>query len=418
MKTKFTLLILILTSFSVFGKNVKLDINNKLNSTIIVKVFNGGKLDNLPISQNKLGQTTITANSSETLIVKVKSKDIISVVAVFKNGSEFLYWSGQIANQNNIDININTEKFEFKNRPEDYLKNLQNDLYVDQDIDFIVEKTNTNASDVFKSHFGGLAILEITIDDQKETVEEIDLIAPSILKRNEKPKTVEDRVKNFKYTLDRKLITDNKVNIPAIANIDFDFKNDKLYSFSYSMVGFGKVIFTDPENKSIEDRWKSLTKEKQESFLNTYIYALNTIKDDSNKRIEVRIYNRLIGFKGMYLKIEEYSKSNLSDEIGVSSFFTTNGSYSKTDRKEYEDVYGEFVLAVGYKGQNKTAWIANISQNYLEELKNKVPLANSQRLLRKLGINKGFGEYDFRQFEKELDKIKSNLKEVERINRN
>jgi uncharacterized protein involved in tolerance to divalent cations len=416
MKNKLTLLILILVSFNVFGKNVKLDIDNKLDASIIIKVFNGGKLDNLPISQNKLGQTTISSKSSGSLTIKVRSKDIISVVAVFQNGSEFLYWSGQIADQKNIDISINTEKFEFKNRPEDYLKNLQNDLYVDQDIEVIVEKTNTNASDVFKSHFGGLAIVEITTDEGKETIKEIDLIAPNVLKRNEKPKTVEDRVKNFKYTLDRKLITDNKVNIPAIANIDFDFKTDKLYSFSYSIVGFGKVIYTDPENKSIEERWASLTKVKKESFLNIYIASLNQVKDDDNKRIEVRVYNRLIGFKGMYLKIEEYSKSSLTDNIGVLSFFTSNGAYSKTERKEYEDVYGEFVLAVGYKGQNKTGWIANISQSYIDSLKQSTPLIAQPEKLNELGIKKGFGEFSSLIFEKKLDEIKSDLIQIEQKN--
>lgn len=398
--------------------NKKINLINEFTQSVLVKIFNGGKLDNLPISQEKLGQTTVDSRGKNSILIDVKHKDIISVVGEFPDKSRFLFWSGQALRGNNdIEVTLNEGKFQFKNQPEEYLEELQSQLYSDEDIEFIVERTNSNAIDVFKSHLGGVGI--IAVDRTKKTTKPIDLISPDVLNRSEPPKFRKDRVRNFTYILDSKIILKNKLNIPAVIDADFNFDSNKLYSFSYSAVGFGKILYVDPDQKSFEDRWSSLSEITKESFVDSYLSAVSKYRDKEDYEVQVRVYNRGIGFKGMYLKIEEFSKSEMGNGIEASTFFTNGGTYTKSERKEYEDIYGETVLAIGVKGENKTGFIAKLARNRLNKAKSslsagKIPDANTIKLLsvnprvedNKLDLRVNFGDLDdlIAVIDKEADK--------------
>ncbi len=369
MKIKFYLfvLLLMLTISPLFAKvKVEMFFNNYFEKPVNIEIRSGGKFGGGGISDINIATATLGAKSNNVKIAfKAKKRDFYSVVGRFPDGSSFLFYQFSIpADGSSISaIDIKPENSQKLKSNQEFLKDLENSFYNPSLVSNLIYKVEGNSDDAFKQLFGALAIVK------KEGAKyvEVDRIRPEVLKNNEQPKFVKDRSKNFDYTFSSEFLTTNKGSVPGVSDIDFSFNTNNSYKFNYTAVGFGKVLHNDPEGKSIEDRFNVLSEQTKNSFLATL--ALDTIN-----KYEVRVYNEAFAYKGMYLKIEEFTKSSFNDKINASTFFNNEGGYTRSTRQSYEEIFGQTVISVGFNGENKTAYFKKLAKDYLEKLNTKLVL--------------------------------------------
>lgn len=364
MKSKiyFIILTAFIYSSPLFAKvKVELTFNNFFEKPVNIEIRSGGKFGGGGISDNSIATQTLGAKQSNVKIsFKAEKKDFYSVIGRFSDGSSYLFYQFSIpADGSSISaIDIKSDNSQKLKSNQEFLKDLENSFYNPSLVSNLVFKVDGNADDAFRQFFGALAIV------QKEGSKyvEVDRIRPEVLKNNEQPKFVKDRSKNFDYSFSSDFLTTNKGSVPGITDIDFSFGSNNTYRFNYTAVGFGKIFHNDPESKSIEDRFNALSQQTKNSFLATL--ALDTIN-----KYEVRVYNEAFAYKGMYLKIEEFTKSSFNDKINASTFFNSDGGFTRSTRQSYEEIFGQTVISIGFNGENKTAYFRKLAKDYLEALK-------------------------------------------------
>lgn len=353
------LLVIINAQFSSAKTTVGIVLNNYFDNPINIEIRPGGKFGGGGIPENVIAAQTIGPKQMNLkMSIKVDKKDLLSVIGRFSDGSSYLFYQFTVpADGSSIGaIDLNPSSSQKLKTNHEFLKDLENSFY--NPVSNLIYRVDGSADDAFKQFFGALAIVK----KENGKYIEIDRIRPEVLKNNEIPKFVKDRAKNFDYTFSSLFVSENRISIPSIVDVSFTFNAESSYRFNYTAVGFGKIFHNDPDGKSIEDRFADLSEQTKNSFL-------ATLALDTSNSYEVRVYNEAFAYKGMYLKIEELTKSNFNDKVSASTFFSNDGGLSRSTRQAYEEVFGQTVLAVGFNGENKTAYFKGLAKNYLESLK-------------------------------------------------
>lgn len=363
-KTLISFVMVILLFNFVYSRTILLKINNFFDSRIDVEVRKGGRFGGGGISEGSIATKTIQANERNAMLsVKGDKGDTLNIIGKFNDGSSYNFFSFSVSASTAtfLTVDLKAENSQVVKDNSQYFQELMNNFFKNSIISNPI-KIETDALSAFNSYLGALAIVK---KDENGKYIEVDRIKPTVLKNNEEPKYSPDRSKKFEYIFESNFLNQNKVNVFGLSDVSINITTGNYYKFNYTAIGFGKVLHSDPEGKSIESRFEDIDIPARVSFL-------MALANDKENKYEVRVYNEALVYKGMYLKIEEYSKANLNDKINVSTIFNNEGAYSRRQDQVYEDIYGPTLLVIGFSGEDKTSYFKSKTVDYLTNLLKKL----------------------------------------------